>query len=68
MEEVGCLGEGQEEDLRPPHCPPHPEGEGPEGVKHHQGLPHEEGGATDEARAPIVRDSARGVIRRDNAC
>ena len=50
MEEVGSLGEGQEEDLGPPHRPPNPKREGPEGVGHHWRLPHEEGGAADEVR------------------
>ena len=54
VEEVGHSGEGQEENPGPPHCHLHPEGQGPEGVRHHRNLPREEGGA-------------RGVIHRDGA-
>ena len=68
MKEVGCPGEGQEEDPRPPRRHPYPKGEGAEGVGHHRRLPHEEGGATDEARASPVRDGAWGIIRWDGAC
>ena len=63
MEKVGCPREGQEEDLGLPCHHPHLEGEQPEGVGHHQGIPCEEGGAVDEARAPSICDGARGVIR-----
>ena len=56
MEEVECPGEGQEENLGPPHRHPHSEGEGPEGVGHHRGLPCEKGGAADEVRASTVCD------------
>ena len=58
MEEVGHPGEGQEEDPRPHHRHPNPEEEWPEGVGHHRGLPHKEGGAIDDARAPAIRDGA----------
>ena len=56
MEEVGNPEEGQEEDPRPHHCHPHPQGEWPEGVRHHRGLPRKEGGAIDDARASTVHD------------
>lgn len=67
MEEVGCPEEGQEEDSRPHRHHPHLEGEGPKGVGHHQGLPHKEGGAIDDVRAPAICDGARGVIRWNDA-
>ena len=62
MEEVGRLGEGQEENLGP-HC--HhldPQGEWLEGVRHHWGLPRKEGSAIDDARAPALCDGARGIV------
>ena len=62
MEEVGCPREGQEEDPGPPYHHPYPKGEGPKGAGHHQGLPREEGGATDEVHASPIRDGAWGVI------
>ena len=68
MEEVGHPREGQEEDLRPHRRHPHPEGERPEGVGRHQGLPRKEGGTVVDARAPAIRDGARGVVRRNDAC
>jgi hypothetical protein len=58
MEEVGCPEKGQE-DLGPPHRHLHPKGERPEGVGHYQGLPREEGGVVDEARACTACDGAR---------
>ena len=58
MEEVGCPREGQEEDLGPPHHHLHPKGEQPKGFGHHRGLPREEGGTVDEARAPAICDGA----------
>ena len=54
----GVVEERQEEDLGPPHHHPHPEGEQHEGVGHHRGLPHKEGGAVDVALAPAVHDGA----------
>ena len=63
MEEVGCFEEGQEEDLGPHRCHPHPKGERPEGVGHHWGLPRKEGGTIDDGHAPAVRNGARGVTR-----
>ena len=68
MEEVGLLGEGQEEDPRPHRHHPYPEGEWPKRVGHHRGLPREEGGAVDDVRAPAIRDGAQDVIRRNGAC
>ena len=56
MEEVGSPGEGQEEDLGPPHRPLNLEGEGPEGVGHHRRLPCEDGGATNETCASPICD------------
>ena len=67
-EEVGCPREGQEEDPGPTHRHLNPEGERLEGVGHHWRLPHEEGGATNEARASPVHNGARGVIRWDTIC
>ena len=67
MEEVGCPREGQKEDLGPHHRHPHPQGEWLEGVRHHRGLPHKEGGTVDDTRAPTVRDGAQGVIRWNGA-
>ena len=68
MEEVGRFEEGQEEDLGP-HCRHLDlEGEWPEGVGHHWGLPHKEGGAVDDARTPAVRDGARGLTRWNGFC
>ena len=67
VEEVGCPGEGQEEDLGPHRRHPDLEGERPEGVRHHRGLPRKEGGTIDDARAGAVRDGARGIIRRNDA-
>ena len=68
VEEVGHPREGQEEDLGPHRRNPHPEGERPEGVRCHRGLPRKEGGTVDDARAPVVCDGAQGVIRWDSAC
>ena len=62
VEEVGRPKEGQEEDLRPHRRHPHLEGEQPEGVGHHRGLPCKEGDAVDDACAPTIRDGARGVF------
>ena len=56
VEEVGCLGEGQEWDLGPPHRHLNPEGEGRERVGDHWRLPHEEGGAADGSRASPAPD------------
>ena len=67
MEEVGCPGEGQEENSGPPHRHPHPEGEGAKGVRNHRRLPCKEGGATDEVRASPIHDGAWGVIQWDDA-
>ena len=67
MEEVGHPGEGQEEDPRSYRYHPHPKGEWPKGVGHHQGLPCKEGGAVDDARAPAIRDGAWGIVRRNGA-
>ena len=67
VEEVGRPREGQEEDLRPHHRHPYPEGERPEGVMSHRGLPRKEGGAIDDARAPAIRDGARGVVQWNGA-
>ena len=68
MEEVGHPREGQEEDPRPHRCHPHPKGERPKEVGHHRGLPREEGGAIDDARAPTICDGARGIVGRNGAC
>ena len=67
MEEVGHPKEGQEEDQGPHHRHPHLEGEWPEGVGRHRGLPHKEGGAIDDARAPTICNGARGVVRLNGA-
>ena len=67
MEEVGCSGEGQEEDPGPHCCHPHPQGERPKGVGHHWGLPRKEGGAVDDVCAPAIRDGACGVVRWNGA-
>ena len=58
MEEVGCPGEGQEEDSGPHRRHLDLEGERPKGVRHHRGLPCKEGGVVDDARAAAVRDGA----------
>ena len=58
---------GQEEDLGPHHHHPHPKGERPKGVRHHQSLPRKEGGAIDDVCAFAVRDGARGVVRWNDA-
>ena len=68
MEEVGHSGEGQEEDLGPHRCHPHPKGERPKGVGHHRSLPRKEGGIIDDARAPAIRDGARGIVPWNDAC
>ena len=67
MEVVGRLGEGQEEDPTLHHRHPHPEGEWPERVRHHRGLPREEGGAIDDARTPAICDGARNIVRWNDA-
>jgi hypothetical protein len=67
MEEVGHPKEGQEEDLGPYRRHPHLDRERPKGVWHHRSLPHEEGGAVDDAQAPTIRDGAQGITRRNGA-
>ena len=67
MEEVGRPREGQEEDPGPHHCHPHPEGEWPEGVGCHRGLPRKEGGSVEDTSAPAIRDGARGIVRQNDA-
>ena len=62
MEEVGHPGEGQEEDLGSHSHHLHSKREQAEGIGHHWGLPRKEGGAVDDARAPAVRDGARGIV------
>ena len=67
VEEVGHPGEGQEEDPRPYRRHPHPKGKQPERVRHHRGLPCEEGGTLDDVWAPAIYDGARGVVRWNGA-
>ena len=67
VEEVGSLGERQEENPGPSHCHPNPKGEGHEGVGDHRCLPHAKSGVVDEARVTPTHDGAWGGARWDGA-
>ena len=61
MNEVGHSGEGQEEDLGSCRHHQDPEGAWPKGVRHHWGIPREEGGVVDGTRASTIPDGIERI-------